>query len=210
MMRFSYNLIYQLNKIKEIKNKENHQKYTNINLLLDEIELGLHPNWQKNFVNFLIKVLNKFKDTFTFNIIITSHSPFILSDLPKENILFLEKDEESGNCINATSKVGINPFGANIHTLLSHGFFMKDGLMGEFAKEKINDVINFLNNNESTITTNDEAQNLINIIGEPVIRKQLQKMLDSKRLSKIDEIDLIKSQMEELDKRLKEIENAED
>ncbi|WP_151945259.1 hypothetical protein [Aliarcobacter butzleri] len=87
---------------------------------------------------------------------------------------------------------------------------MKDGLMGEFAKEKINDVINFLNGNKSLITTNDEAQNLINIIGEPVIKKQLQKMLDSKRLSKIDEIDLIKNQMKELSKRLEEIENAKD
>ncbi|RXJ95142.1 hypothetical protein CRV00_05140 [Malaciobacter molluscorum] len=143
MMRFSYNLIYQLNKIKEIKNKENPQKYTNINLLLDEIELGLHPNWQKNFVYFLIKVLNKFKDTFNFNIIISSHSPFILSDLPKDNVIFLKKDEENGNCINDTNNVDINPFGANIHTLLSHGFFMKDGLMGEFAKEKIQSIIKY-------------------------------------------------------------------
>ena len=35
-------------------------------------------------------------------------------------------------------------------------------------------------------------------------------MLDSKRLSKIDEIDLIKNQMKELSKRLEEIENAKD
>ena len=35
-------------------------------------------------------------------------------------------------------------------------------------------------------------------------------MLDSKRLSKIDEIDLIKNQMNELSKRLEEIENAKD
>ncbi|MDZ7818513.1 MAG: hypothetical protein U5K55_07810 [Aliarcobacter sp.] len=50
-----------------------------------------------------------------------------------------------GNCINATDKVDINPFGANIHTLLSHGFFMKDGLMGEFAKGKIDLAIKYLN-----------------------------------------------------------------
>src|SRR5690606_21819261 len=34
-------------------------------------------------------------------------------------------------------------FGANIHTLLSNGFFMSDGLMGEFAKGKINEIKKF-------------------------------------------------------------------
>ena len=42
-----------------------------------------------------------------------------------------------------TFEEGKQTFGANIHTLLSHGFFMKDGLMGEFAKEKIQSIINY-------------------------------------------------------------------
>jgi hypothetical protein len=76
--------------------------------------------------------------------IITSHSPFVLSDLPKENVIFLEKDEKTGYCKNVTKETNIETFGANIHTLLSHGFFMKDGLMGEFAKEKINKILTYL------------------------------------------------------------------
>ncbi|MFW3411890.1 AAA family ATPase [Aliarcobacter butzleri] len=176
----------------------------NLIWLIDEGEGNLHPEWQKKYIKYLIEFFNK-NFTQNIHIILTSHSPFILSDLPKENIIFLEKGKQV-----YPFEDGKQTFGANIHTLLSHGFFMKDGLMGEFAKEKINDVINFLNGNKSLITTNDEAQNLINIIGEPVIKKQLQKMLDSKRLSKIDEIDLIKNQMKELSKRLEEIENAKD
>ena len=105
-------------------------------------------------------VVNIFKNySIKLNIILTSHSTFILSDLPKENIIFLEKGKQV-----YPFEDGKQTFGANIHTLLSHGFFMKDGLMGEFAKNKINEVINFLNGNESSIMTNDEAQNLINII----------------------------------------------
>ncbi|MCG3699626.1 ATP-binding protein [Aliarcobacter butzleri] len=196
--------------------RENFKEDENLNLkiekkevknliwLIDEGEGNLHPEWQKKYIKYLIEFFNK-NFTQNIHIILTSHSPFILSDLPKENIIFLEKGKQV-----YPFEDGKQTFGANIHTLLSHGFFMKDGLMGEFAKEKINDVINFLNGNKSLITTNDEAQNLINIIGEPVIKKQLQKMLDSKRLSKIDEIDLIKNQMKELSKRLEEIENAKD
>ena len=183
---------------------------TKFTIIIDEPDTLLHPNWQKKILSLVVTFINTFFKDDIFNIIITTHSPFILSDLPKQNIIFLEKDDKTGDCINATNDVDINPFGANIHTLLSHGFFMKDGLMGEFAKNKINDVINFLNGNISFVKTNDEAQNLINIIGEPIIKKQLQKMLDSKRLSKIDEIDLIKNQMIELSKRLEEIENAKD
>ncbi len=173
----------------------------------DEADVYIHPNWQRLIVSDFLNLIKKYLINIdeTIHLIITSHSPFILSDLPKENVIFLEKGKQV-----YPFEDGKQTFGANIHTLLSHGFFMKDGLMGEFAKNKINEVINFLNGNESSIMTNDEAQNLINIIGEPVIKKQLQKMLDSKRLSKIDEIDLIKNQMKELSKRLEEIENAKD
>ncbi len=177
-------------------------------LFLDEPDNTLHPYWQKNFLHELIHVIKKLNKRV--HIVITTHSPFLLSDLPKENVIFLEKDRYTEECINATNKIDINPFGANIHSLLSHGFFMQDGLMGEFAKSKIEDVINYLNDKESTIKNNDEAQKLLNIIGEPVIKNQLQKMLDSKRLSKIDEIDIIKNQIKELQSELAKKENTQD
>ena len=75
-------------------------------------------------------------------------------------------------------------FGANIHTLLSSSFFMNDGLVGNFAKEKIKGVIDFLNGEESDIQDEEEAQQYINLIGEPVIKRQLQKQLDSLLISK--------------------------
>lgn len=165
--------------------------------LLDEPDLSLHPVWQQKYIFELISTFSKIKKNIHF--IITSHSPFMLSDLPKENVIFLEK----GKQVDAD----INPFGANIHTLLSHGFFMKDGLMGEFAKGKIEDLINYLNDKESKIQNNDEAQKLLNIIGEPIIKNQLQKMLDSKRLSKIDKVDFIEQQIIELQKELEQVKN---
>ena len=171
-------------------------------LNLDEPELSLHPNWQKNYIFEIINLLQQFDNEI--QVIVTSHSPFILSDLPKQNVIFLEKDEKTGKCINASYKVDINPFGANIHTLLSHGFFMKDGLMGEFAKSKIDDVIKYLNNDKkSTITTDKDAQNIIDIIGEPIIKRELQRMLKNKmELSNKTEIDTIKEEIEFLKHRL--------
>ena len=175
----------------------------NLILCFDEPEISLHPMWQKEylnrFINF-IKTLDK-----NIHLVFTSHSPFLLSDLPKQNVIFLEKDEKTGKCANATEKMkDFNTFGANIHTLLSHGFFMKDGLMGEFAKSKIDIAIKYLNQKTLTQEQLDYCENIISIIGEPIIKRELQKMLDSKRLS---EIELIKKQIAELQQELDKKEN---
>ena len=165
--------------------------------VLDEPDNTLHPNWQKNFINNMIEIIERLEKKVHF--VITSHSPFIISDLPKENIIFLEKGKQV-----YPFEDGKQTFGANIHTLLSHGFFMKDGLMGEFAKNKIDTAIKYLN---KTKLSEDEliyCENIISIIGEPIIKRQLQKMLDSKRLS---EIDLIKKQIVELQLELTKKEN---
>jgi predicted ATP-binding protein involved in virulence len=115
----------------------------NILLLIDEGENYLHPNWQKKYISYIVQFITENFSNKNIHIILTSHSPFLLSDIPKQNIIFLDTDEE-GNC-----KVidGLNEkketFGANIHTLLSDSFFMENGLMGEFAKSKINEIISF-------------------------------------------------------------------
>ena len=85
---------------------------------------------------------------------------------------------------------------------------MKDGLMGEFAKSKIDDVIKYLNNDKkSTITTDKDAQNIIDIIGEPIIKRELQRMLKNKmELSNKTEIDTIKDEIKLLTKRLIDLE----
>ena len=145
--------------ILELIEDSNFKKDKKLILILDEADIYLHANWQKGFIKILIEFLkNNFYDI-KIHIIFTTHSPFLLSDIPKQNTIFLDtydKEEsekkypnlkfdnfKDGDCINATKEIDIKPFGANIHNLLAHGFFMEDGLMGEFAKSKINKIINF-------------------------------------------------------------------
>lgn len=132
-----YLLMYLYNKITYKIGKEN------VCIFLDEPANSYHPNWQKEFIKILIDFIKNLKFN-SLQIIITSHSPFILSDIPKENVIFLQKykkdedkNQKEGNCKNATKDIELKTFGANIHTLLSNGFFMSNGLMGEFAKNKI-------------------------------------------------------------------------
>ena len=169
----------------EIKQSENN----NFLLLLDEPDLSLHPDWQKRYISEMIKLLSNFSEK-KFHLIVTTHSPFILSDLPKENIIFLEKGKQV-----YPFDDGKQTFGANIHTLLSHGFFMKDGLMGEFAKDKIQSVINFLNDNETNLDKG-KAWAIIQLIGEPFLKFKIEEQFyekfstdEEKRQVKIKELE---------------------
>ncbi len=184
--------------------------HENCLILLDEPDLTIHPKLQKRYINDLINSFQNFHKNIHF--VITSHSPFILSDLPKENIIFLEKykkeDEEVtkwtqkiGNCKNVTSELNIETFGANIHTLLSHGFFMEDGLMGEFAKEKITEILDYLKNNKPLKSIKEEqVKSIIEKIGEDFLRQKLLNMYNIKFSikSKDDEIEELKAEIERL------------
>ena len=172
----------------------------NIILLLDEGETFFHPKWQKNFIHSLIyflKKVTKKHNRYKFQIILTSHSPFVLSDLPKENIIFLKNKNRKCVVIENVDKMK-NTFGANIHSLLANGFFL-DGLIGDFAKSKIEKVNRYLNNEVEM--EEEVARNIIDMIGEPIIKKYLEKRLEQK--SRTNEVTMLKERIEELESKLK-------
>jgi len=149
-------------------------KTDSLYILLDEIENSFHPDWQKRILHWLIEFIKHYD--MQVNIILASHSPFILSDIPKENIIFLKGGKEE-----RPFKKSEQTFGANIHTLLSHGFFMGDSLMGEFAKSQINEVIRLLKSKRKLSEKNQKfCENIISIIGEPLLKETLRLQLDRK------------------------------
>jgi len=169
-----------LQSIKRCKKKDCKQ----LILCLDEPENNFHPHWQKNLLQEILYILRE--PNLKIELIITTHSPFLLCDIPKQNVIFLDKDENSQCKVVNGLKEKKETFGANIHTLLSDSFFMEDGLMGEFAKNKIDRTIRLLNQKCLSKKELEYCEQIIPIIGEPIIKNQLQKMLDSKRLSDID------------------------
>lgn len=56
-------------------------------ILIDEIDLHLHPAWQRDVVSHFTKTFPNCQ------FILTTHSPQILGDVPAENILLLEQEE---------------------------------------------------------------------------------------------------------------------
>jgi ABC-type multidrug transport system ATPase subunit len=221
-------LLFILNQLYSLKNTQIFGNIDSYIVLLDEIDIGWHPDWQKRMLSYICNFL-QFLTEKTFHLVLTTHSPFILSDLPKENVIFLEKykknedaNQKEGNCKNATSEINIETFGANIHTLLSDGFFMKDGLMGEFAKGKITAIKDFYEKvKKSKNPKNEHKQEFENnienfrhiqsIIGEPFLKTIMKNYLDELELIFSDDEDLINKELKELEKRklyLEKLKNA--
>ncbi len=75
---------------------------------------------------------------------------------------------------------------------------MNNGLMGNFAKEKIDSVIKILDKPRLDDEEIKSCENIISLIGEPILKTRLRQMLNDARIRKMDEIDAIKDDIEKL------------
>ena len=141
--------------------------YRNVNIILEEIELYYHPDYQRKLIWQLLNQIGRavIPEIESINILFVTHSPFILSDVPKSQVLFLGE----GMPKNTMQE---NTFGANIHSLLKNGFFLPNLPMGEFAYERINDMFRKLNEGDLGEDYKDLYQQIL-LVGEPYLRSQL-------------------------------------
>ncbi|KFF03356.1 AAA family ATPase [Flavobacterium reichenbachii] len=201
---------------KQIKNSEisgNGITGESVVIFIDEGEVALHPEWQRVFFDKIIAYLSELFNDKKIQLILTTHSPFVLSDIPQKNVLFLDKDENNNTKISNFDKE--ETFGANIHELLANSFFLNEGFMGEFAKSKILDLINYLtfndqiaekkNNIKPTENWSEEsAFEVINIIGEQVVKDRILNLFDKKfrlksKASILARMDELKKELEKFD-----------
>ncbi|WP_459195800.1 AAA family ATPase [Wukongibacter baidiensis] len=175
-------------------------------LVMDEPDQRLHPDWSRQFLDLLIQMIEKLNKTnfepqnrkLNVQLIISTHSPFILSDVREEDVFLLYLNEEQSweerELQISTEK--FNVFGANIYDLLKESFFF-NRTIGEFANRKMEsdfqifkmDKMSFktaYETNEITKKQLIQVKYLIDKIGEPVLRHSLSQEY-FKRLNWIDE-----------------------
>ncbi len=162
--------IYHLLNLKSV-HEYKRVRYRCMNLVLDEVEICFHPEYQRKFIKKLIDLLIKLRLNYrcSLNIILATHSPFVLSDIPRQNILYLE----DGICVN--EKIDINPYAANVNDILHQSFFLKDSFMGEFALERIRTLMEDIDNLGKRKNSRKEEELLqeINLIGDKFLKQQL-------------------------------------
>lgn len=171
--------LYHISNIQSIYKDSNRLQYDKINLVFDEVELSLHPEFQRQFVFRLVNLIHNFKldDFSTFNIFVLTHSPFILSDIPSNRILYVKE----GSCKDFSDK---NTFGANLNDLVKDSFFLDNGFSGEYATQVINSLADFLTDTENDfgyLWNRGKASFFIeNIVGESILKKCLMRMFERK------------------------------
>ena len=176
--------------------------YPYLHIVLEEIELYAHPEMQRNYVQLILSSINRLplNNVSGISFCIVTHSPFILSDIPHPNILFLN---EEGSPEDGTDKW--LTFGGNIHDLLAHSFFLQHSTIGAFAYAKIDEVISKIQPYETeppqesvgdtkaviTKAEKDNIRDIIQLIGEPFLKAKLTDMYYSKfdKQKRIDELE---------------------
>lgn len=148
-------------------------------IIIDEIDCYLHPKWQQQILKYLLDFLNncirQFGKKLHIQLVVTSHSPIILSDFCKEQIIMLKYENERI----CTANPKIDTFGGDIWKLHEKTFFLDEGDIGDFAKDKINTVLKVLDSTDSDIPK--EVEYVISHIGQPVLKRKLQEKLEDRQ-----------------------------
>lgn len=106
-------------------------------ILLDEPETHFNPNWRSRFISMLDEALqngcsNSRNDIMTCNILkevlITSHSPFIISDCLPHHVLILRKDEKGNTVAESASRRAISTYGTSVNVLTAEIFGNSDSI----------------------------------------------------------------------------------
>lgn len=163
------------------------QKYSeaiqpNLILLLDEPEIYMHPEMCRTFIRNLNVLLSKRNPNTELQVLISTHSPFMLSDVMASQVIKMDYDE-NGKCVISESEKPY--YAANIHSIMADGFFL-EYTIGEQARIFLEDKFKLLqrltcmNRNLSSSEKEELTmiRSLIPNIGDALIRHCFCMMLE--------------------------------
>lgn len=152
-------------------------KYRYMNVIFDEVELYYHPEMQRQFTNIMMKTLRSvhFANMRGINIMIVTHSPFVLSDIPDSNVL----------CLGDGDNLEAKTLGGNIMEMLGNSFFMKNSI-GDLIKEEIADIVDMYNRvvrerkdvGNEIATKRGRFNYICENIGDDFLKQMLQRMVN--------------------------------
>jgi len=128
-----------------VRNEKNNDIKNHL-IVMDEVDLYLHPDWQRTFFSELLDFINtEFPDN-SVQLILSTHSPIIISDFLPEDIVSLNK---VGGKTKIVESFG---FGSHITDLYVDGMHLKS-TFGAHSKQAINDILE--RRNEGALTKQD-------------------------------------------------------
>ena len=135
--------------------------------LLDEPETHLNPDWRASYVSTLRAALEADPATETVmrEVLLTSHSPFIISDCQRENVLVFVKDDEGRV---EWHNPDFKTFGASANAITMKVFGRMETI-GDYALSKLTNLRHRLEGSDDPATLIEEADALLGDSVEKVI-----------------------------------------
>ena len=110
-------------------------------LLLDEPETHFNPGWRAKF----IKILNDSiqsggANNFLKDVVLTSHSPFIISDCLPNNVILFKRDEKTKKIKPlSASSLDFNTYGTSVEIILDE-LFGYDQSIGDLSNSELKNI----------------------------------------------------------------------
>lgn len=101
---------------------------TNSLFLLDEPETHFNPDWRASFISRLREGLKSNREAVRQEMLITTHSPFLISDSRPDKVLVFEKDQISGEV--TIKHPEFNTLGASINKITMNTFGKRETIGG--------------------------------------------------------------------------------
>lgn len=149
--------------------------------LMDEPETHFNPDWRSKFASTLNELLfdeEIYAEVFREQeLVLTTHSPFIVSDCKKENVYKFQRDEKT-NKILPLEKPKFETLGASVNKITMQ-FFGKKDTISSFVIDKLRKIKNDIDNKKIDL---EEAQELLDQFGESIEKMAMDEYI--KRVSK--------------------------
>lgn len=159
-------------------------------LLMDEPDKGFHPEMARRFISILTDTINSLQNKCKYQIIMTTHSPFMISDIPAPYVHCFQKliDGDKTRIEIKGSYFGLLN---SIPDLMKNTFFLECPF-GEFGNRYYQTLLKRIENwewNEDEEEL-DRLNETIDTITDPILNKYLRKCLEEK-IEKQEETDKI-------------------
>lgn len=110
-------------------------------LLLDEPETHFNPSWRAKFIKILDDSIKSGNTTKSNNvnllkdILLTSHSPFIISDCMPNNVILFKRGDDGKVFPKTASELGFNSYGASVDLILQEIYGMDHSISAHALEE---------------------------------------------------------------------------
>ena len=144
---------------------------------LDEPNNYLHPEWSRRFWKSVVESVTVIRNELNvdkfFSIFVTTHSPFLLSDMFSHNVIVLKDVSREKDKTRTVTVVESEPiFAENIGKLLYKNFSLKKTI-GEIASDEIKNVSNNPNSENSRF--------IIEEVADPLLKRLLEDRIDCEK-----------------------------